>query len=52
METSTLHSGELLPIDFPSIEGISDVNYGEVEVVSVADGMVLQSYPVAFFETE
>ncbi len=52
METRTVHSGDVLSIDYPNIEGISGLSYGEVEVVSVADGMVLQSYPVAFFETE
>ena len=43
---------DLLPISYPSIEGISGVDYGEVEVVNMQTGLVVQSYPVKFFETE
>ena len=52
MEARTLVADEVLPIDFPSMEGIPGVEYGEVEVVNIENGMVMQSYPVAFFEAE
>ena len=52
MEARTLVADEVLPIDFPSMEGIPGVEYGEVEVINIENGMVMQSYPVAFFEAE
>lgn len=52
MEARAINSGEVLPIEFSDMEGISGVEYGEVEVVNVSNGMVLQGYPVTFFETE
>ncbi len=52
MQPKTLTGTDLLPIDFPSIEGISGIEYGEVEIVNTDTGMVIQSYPVKFFETE
>ncbi len=52
MEPKTLSGGELLPVNFPDIEGAPNVEYGEVEVVNVQTDTVLKSYPVRFFETE
>lgn len=52
MQPTELTGKDLLPISYPSIEGISGVDYGEVEVVNMQTGLVVQSYPVKFFETE
>lgn len=52
MQPKTLTGGDLLPVDFPSIEGVSGVEYGEVEIVNVQTGLVIKSYPIKFFETE
>jgi len=52
MQPKTLTGRDLLPINFPSIEGASGVEYGEVEVVNVQTGIVVKSYPITFFETE
>lgn len=52
MQPKTLTGGDLLPVDFPSIEGVSGVEYGEVEIVNVQTGFVIKSYPIKFFETE
>lgn len=52
MQPKTLTGRDLLPVNFPSIEGVSGVEYGEVEIVNVDTGLVVQSYPVKFFETE
>lgn len=52
MDTTTLGSDQILSIDFPEIEGLSGVEYGEVEVINVENGLVMQSYPVEFSEIE
>ena len=52
MQPTELTGKDLLPISYPSIEGLSGVDYGEVEVVNMQTGLVVQSYPVKFFETE
>lgn len=52
MQPKTLTGTDLLPVDFPSIEGVSGIEYGEVEIVNTDTGVVIQSYPVRFFETE
>lgn len=52
MQPTELTGKDLLPISYPSIEGISGVDYGEVEVVNTQTGLVVKSYPVKFFETE
>ena len=52
MGPKVLTGNELLPIHFPSMEGAPGVEQGEVEVVNVQTGAVVESYPVRFFETE
>lgn len=52
MQPKTLTGGDLLPVNFPSIEGVSGIEYGEVEIVNVQTGFVIKSYPIKFFETE
>lgn len=52
MQPKTLTGGDLLPVNFPSIEGVSGIEYGEVEIVNMQTGFVIKSYPIKFFETE
>lgn len=52
MDPRTITSDELLSIDYQDMEGIPGIDYGEVEVVNVEDGMVMQSYPVGFSQAE
>lgn len=35
-----------------ALREFSGVDYGDVEVVNMQTGLVVQSYPVKFFETE
>ena len=52
MAPKTITGEDLLPVNFPSIEGAPGVESGEVEVVDVATGAVIKSYPIRFFAME
>lgn len=52
MKPRTLTGQDLLPVNFPSIEGVPGVDTGEVEILDVASGAVIKSYPITFFAME
>ncbi len=45
----TIRGDVLMPISYTRIESINGSDQGEVEVVDVASGSVLKSYPLTFF---
>ena len=52
MQPKTITGQDLLPVNFPSIEGVPGVETGEVEIIDVASGAVIKSYPIKFFAME
>ncbi|MEG0565555.1 MAG: Stk1 family PASTA domain-containing Ser/Thr kinase [Hungatella sp.] len=52
MKPKTLSGEDLLPVNFPSIEGAPGVDSGEVQVLDVASQNVLKTYPITFFAME
>ncbi|MDO5406530.1 MAG: protein kinase [Eubacteriales bacterium] len=49
MEEKLVSGDVLLPISFTSIESINGTDQGSVEVLDVATGAILKSYPLTFF---
>ena len=52
MKPKTITGQDILPVNFPSIEGVPGVETGEVEIIDVASGAVIKSYPIKFFAME
>lgn len=52
MKPKILTGQDLLPVNFPSIEGVPGIDTGEVEIIDVASGSVIKSYPIRFFAME
>lgn len=52
MKPKTITGQDLLPVNFPVIEGAPGVDTGEVEIVDVATDSVIKSYPINFFAME
>lgn len=52
MKPKTITGQDILPVNFSSIEGIPGVDTGEVEIIDVASGAVIKSYPIKFFAME
>lgn len=52
MKPKTITGQDILPVNFTSIEGVPGVETGEVEIIDVASGAVIKSYPIKFFAME
>lgn len=52
MKPKTITGQDILPVNFSSIEGVPGVDTGEVEIIDVASGAVIKSYPINFFAME
>lgn len=52
MKPKTITGQDILPVNFSSIEGVPGVDTGEVEIIDVASGAVIKSYPINFFVME
>lgn len=52
MKPRTLTGQDLLPVNFPSIQGAPGVDTGEVEIVDEGSGAAIKSYPIRFFAME
>ncbi len=48
-QATSIKGDVLLPVSFTSIESIDGTDQGELEIVDVDSGQVVQSYPLTFF---
>lgn len=52
MTAKTIVGVDLLPVNFPVIEGAPGVDSGEVQIIEVDSGAVIKAYPINFFAME